>query len=101
MDFIKQVEKALGFKLYDWQKAYILDKGLLPVGGRKNGKTLAVMLKCMMPDLPDMKWKRDDIQYFTDGTVKTRRYDMWYENEFKKLYFKLKDAGVELRKIEF
>ena len=44
---LEQVEKALNIKIYDWQKAYILDKYYDPTAAarRASGKTLAYIIK--------------------------------------------------------
>ena len=107
--YIHRIEKALGFKLYKWQRDYILDKGPIPtyvLRGRGNGKTVAVMTKFIL----NYKGKPIDIlhpryielvkQELKDdpdiGIVKNR----WFINELCKTYYTLlKKSRLKLREI--
>ena len=48
-EVFKKIEKHFGFKLHDWQKDYIsMTIDFIPVGGRKNGKTFAYVLRHLL-----------------------------------------------------
>ena len=68
-----KVEKALGFKLYEWQKSYIrMDIDEIPVGGRGNGKTLAYILRHLL---------NYEVKYADYSVVSGKyygHYDDWY-----------------------
>lgn len=48
--YIRKIEKALGFKLYDWQKDYIFNDNInaMPKSVRNTGKTVAVITKFLL-----------------------------------------------------
>lgn len=65
------IESHFGFKLYDWQKDYISMKiDSIPVGGRKNGKTFAYVLRHLL----NYEVKIGDYKYAFTEAERTGRY---------------------------
>lgn len=51
---IRAVEQALGYKLYDWQRAYLIDEPIkidIRMTGRMQGHTTAYILKLLLEDI--------------------------------------------------
>lgn len=112
---VKKINKALSISLYDWQIDYIFNDGEYHgeySHGRKNGKTLANILKLLLllPEDEPIKIRKnsrqfsnecsylygylreDDINYFR------RRY---FSDELLRTYHSLvKVKGLKLRKVE-
>lgn len=89
---IKPIEKALGFQLYPWVKKAITtgDDSLFPKG-RMIGKTVCSIL-CFL--LTDFKFIDED-KYKTNTMQR-----IWFDN-CKKIYSKLKDAGLDFPDYHF
>ena len=67
----EKIESHFGFKLYDWQKDYISMKiDGIPVGGRKNGKTFAWVLRHLL----NYEVKLGDYKYVFANVARTENY---------------------------
>lgn len=119
--YIEEVERVLGFPLHDWQKAYLHAHPYSNVysfnKGRRNGKSLAHMLKVMMPGGTPLKvfrrrkfpaginWECRDVLsadiFENEWGLMKEYYATQVYNDARNLYFKLKENGVEVRDIEF
>lgn len=91
---LEQVEKALDIKLYDWQKAYILDKyyDKAAAAGRASGKTLAYIIKRLLTPIPFAISKRE-LEYYSDGTGK--RYNVYFREWALEINDKLTATGIK------
>ena len=82
----EEVEKALGFKLFYWQKTYVVG-----VGFRRFGSTTACILR-------DLLWDADEspIVYTKPVSSKTESF---YRAELLKIKEKLDKAGIKTRAV--
>lgn len=91
---IPQIEKAFGFKLYDWQREYLLGKKQFRSGGRRNGNTFAYCLKLLLAD-------REPIELSTLHTYADEshgnRYPKWFANYCYEINDTLVRAGFKTR----
>lgn len=102
---LKKVEKAIGFKLRDWQKKYIIGKSDYMPNGRCNGKTTACIIRmCLSEGEPlnlSRRYYNDILQYAEEDCVTRARQD-FFRHEARKMYDTLKTIkGIPLRKIIF
>ncbi len=101
---LKKVEKALGIKLYDWQRDYImLDSDFIP-DGRRNGKTLAFILRILLnfevklpqSSLTMKEYPRFEYLTFPCDEERSRDYRFrWYRQKVLEIDAMLKSAGIE------
>lgn len=91
---LEQVEKALNIKLYDWQKAYILDKYYDPAAAarRASGKTLAYIIKRLLTPMPFAISKKE-LEHYSDGSGK--RYNVYFKKWALEINEKLTAAGIK------
>lgn len=82
----KRIEYALGFKLFTWQKTYILHGHF-----RRSGKTTAELLKMLVVDVDE-----DPID-LRKAHIPSR--DQWYYDMMVDMYKHLRMAGIKTRKI--
>nr|DAP39813.1 MAG TPA: Transcriptional regulator [Caudoviricetes sp.] len=109
---IKKVEKALGFTLFDWQKAYIFEDkkyGAEIRFARRAGKTLAHILRLCLSDGEPIKAKlkptcsdnNELLSYLGEDGADYHRTN-FFIRDLRQVYKTLKEAGgIELREIEF
>ena len=109
---IKKVETALGFTLFDWQKAYIFEDkeyGAEIRFARRAGKTLAHILRICLSGGERIKAKlkptcsdnNEFLSYLGEDGVNFQR-SKFFICELREVYNKLKEAGgIDLREIEF
>jgi len=109
---IKKVEDALGIKLFDWQKEYLLDDvmyGREIQYARRAGKTLTHCLKVCLSNGEPIKArlepactaKNEFLRYLGEDGCTYHR-SQYFISELKEIYTKLKDyGGIELREITF
>ena len=83
--FFKKIESALGFKLFVWQKTFILTGKF-----RQYGATTAEILR----ELLDMK--AEPLDYTKPPTNNRERF---YRNELRDIQGKLQRAGIETRAV--
>lgn len=97
----KKIEQALGFELYDWQKDYISMKiDSIPVGGRRNGKTVAYIVRHLLNyevklgEYVDVfKWRNG---YFPCDRFTSFQYThYWYPQLVMDIDCKLKSVGLD------
>ncbi|MBX8938504.1 hypothetical protein [Enterococcus gilvus] len=92
--FIEMIEKALGFKLYGYQRKILKGKDVQMPSGRATGKTLTSMLVLLT------KYDQIDepielvLSNFVNG-----RYFSWYTLELRELRRKLVEKGIPCREI--
>ena len=103
-----KIEKALGFKLYDWQKNYILEKSNEVVNKRASGKTTAHILRILfMGEDPieiyigrdkDARWiYGDDHVYVDKGSYEY--FYKFYLNTLKRISDALIKNGIKCREV--
>ena len=81
------VEKALGFRLFGYQKSYILHQGF-----RRMGRTTAEVLQ--------MLFDKDQYDNPIDFTEPPRNKRLRiFRQQFREIWEKLRDAGVEMRPV--
>jgi hypothetical protein len=93
---ILRIEWALGIKLHDWQKQYLLNGVYNPPPGRANGKTT---IHCVRLALSDGPYTLRDIESMRDedhGWV----YPRWYRNKFMEIRDILKAHGFKVCEIK-
>jgi hypothetical protein len=97
---ILHIESALGLKLYDNQKRYLMDEAGL-VGGRRTGKTTAYCIKLALSEGEPLNM--DKPEEFADG------WELGDQRRYAKAYFRrafldireaLKGAGLPVRDIK-
>lgn len=81
------VEKALGFRLFGWQKSYILHQGF-----RRMGKTTAEILQMLFD-----KEQYDNPIDFSEPPRNNRL--RIFRQAFRDIWEKLQDAGIEMRPV--
>lgn len=91
---LEQVEKALDIRLYDWQKAYILDKyyDTAAAARRASGKTLAYIIKKLLTPMPFAIGKKE-LEHYSDGSGK--RYNVYFKKWALEINEKLTAAGIK------
>lgn len=110
----KDIERALGFKLYRWQKRYIFKDGKFIRDVRGNGKTTAHIIKmCIDVDAEPLTISLTAHQIHTHPDCEkewmlmdfeTPRNKMSYEaymKEFKRIYDTLQENNIPVRDITF
>ena len=81
------VEKALGFKLFGYQKSYILGQGF-----RQMGRTTSEILRMLF----DKKQYDNPIDF--SGPARNRQ-KLIFRQQFRDIWEKLHDAGIEMRPV--
>lgn len=91
---LEQVEKALDIRLYDWQKAYILDKyyDTAAAARRASGKTLAYIIKKLLTPMP-LAISKKELEHYSDGSGK--RYNVYFKKWALEINEKLTAAGIK------
>lgn len=91
---LEQVENALDIRLYDWQKAYILDKyyDTAAAAHRASGKTLAYIIKRLLTPMPFAISKKE-LEHYSDGSGK--RYNVYFKKWALEINEKLTAAGIK------
>lgn len=81
------IEKALGFRLFAWQKSYILHQGF-----RRMGRTTSEVIK--------MLFNKEQYDNPIDFTEPPRNKILRiFRQQFREIWEKLRDAGVEMRPV--
>lgn len=92
---MQQVEIAMGFKLHEWQKNYIVygSRALMPAG-RQNGRTTAHILRLLLTSAEPI---------YTGNVAPDEwhghNYVEWYRREVRKIHEKLVAAGIPVQEI--
>lgn len=82
------VEKALGFRLFSWQKEYILSD--CAYTGRRTGKTTAVILHQLL------SVNEEPIDFSRPSPSKRM---VIFRQDFRDIWEKLRDAGIPMRPV--
>lgn len=104
MFIIKEIEEAMGFKLYELQRSYILGEqtylGYDP-NNRRRGLTTAHCIKLALSDGEPLNLHKMhevcDMQHFDRSQL--YRYASWYRDHFLFIRNKLEDHGFKVRKV--
>jgi hypothetical protein len=94
------IEEALGIRLYDHQKNYLLGIGGGMSGGRRVGKTTAYCIALALSDGNPLNlrkpWEFSDEPFLTNH----RTYSVqFFRYEFLRIRKQLKDAGFTVRSV--
>lgn len=90
---IPLIEKALGFELYEWQKAYLLGEISKVPTERRAGRTTAYVVKLLLTNdrsIDSNKYK--DIQEYKD--LQTPYYNDIFKHELRMIDDKLTSVGL-------
>lgn len=90
---IPLIEKALGFKLYEWQKAYLVGETFKEPTGRRVGRTTAYIVKLLLTNervIDSNKYK--DIQQYKDHGGS--HYGDFFKHEMRMIDDKLTSVGL-------
>ena len=90
---IQKIEKAFGFSLHDWQKAYMKDESDFILGGCRNEKTFAVCLKLLLTN--EQTIKKSEIRKFADGFKLKRKQAKEFVSEILCINKILEENGIE------
>lgn len=94
-EILPVIEKALGFELYNHQKQYLLDEGILQ-GGRATGKTVAYCIKLALSDGEPLDLKYPET--FSDRSE--RHYSRgFFRAEFMRIRGLLQAHGFKVRSV--
>lgn len=96
---IEEVEKVLGFKLYDYQRAVLLGESYTLPHGRRSGKTLCHQLKQLLLSDRIELTPRSYISDFDYHGVLPLKYEHWYRRELEDLHKKLENNGIQVARI--
>lgn len=99
MEMLKRIESVLGFRLEEWQRDYIMSDGIERLKGRKNGMTLAHILKTLLIDEEPMKVYMGNLGSITDEKY-GRIYENFYLDELLKTRERLAESGIPVREIK-
>lgn len=99
----KHIENALGIKLYQSQKDYLLSESYLPpVGDRQTGKTMAYCIKLALSNGVPLNMNKPE--EFSDGFELGGHKEKYARNHFRHEFLKIHDAlkqyGLSVRDIE-
>lgn len=93
---IPQIEKAFGFRLYKWQRNYLLGNRRYRTKHRRNGNTFAYCVKLLLSDGEPIKielLKRGRYADEIHGTY----YRMWFAQYLLEINDTLRKAGLDTR----
>lgn len=99
---IHDLEKVLGFELYDYQKAILTSgKWDIPRTTRRSGHTFTFMLKQLLLEDKISFTPRSFISDYYKLPYQTSalKYEHWYRRELQDLAKKLNDNGIATAKI--
>lgn len=91
-DMIPTIEAALGFKLYDWQRSYLLGEEHVMPNGRKTGRTTAYIVKILLTNPEPIDIKLEAMKYKDHKEV---RYTQFFRNEVYRIDEKLATVGLD------
>ena len=99
-DMIPKIEKTFGFRLYEWQKEYLLGKTDCRMGGRYNGKTFAYCLRLLLSDGQPIPRKEIKLRKLSDNPLCDDNYQKWFVKYLLNMNTILKNAGFQTRIVE-
>lgn len=104
-DKIRAVELALGYKLYDWQRAYLMDEPTkidIRMTGRRQGHTTAYILKLLLEDteaapinLTNQRAIVDIVDWWSYSDYHRRHDNVGYTRIFTDMLIDIKNALKE------
>lgn len=101
LEHISEIETALGIKLYDHQKAYLLGKSNALLLDRKTGKTVAYCIKLALSEGPPLNIDRPEDFSDRQGMPNNRTYaKLYFRDIFMEIRSKLEKQGLPVRGIE-
>ena len=104
---IERIEQALNVELYEWQRLYIITGIWQPPEGRRQGRTLAYILRLLLDQSkPLLMYNPSDARAYADNPFAGRQYEpvpmhyaVWFEREISDIYEQLRAAGVPVREL--
>ena len=94
----ERIEKALGFKLYDAQKGYLLSKNrYMYARGRGSGKTLAYCIKLALSEGIPLDMRKSE--EFSDREEPHSYNKGYFRDMFYKVWASLKKQGFKVREL--
>lgn len=112
-ELIKEIEKVLDIKFYEWQRKYLLNEPMvldMKITGRGTGKTSIYMIKKLFEDPKPLLLRRKseivaivDWWHWTDSEIRAIDHPNLnvYKDGLKYIYERLNDAGINTRKVIF
>ncbi|MFJ7736409.1 hypothetical protein ACIQ2D_08695 [Lysinibacillus sp. NPDC097287] len=95
---IPLIEKALGFELYEWQRAYLLNQPHKVPTGRAVGYTTTYIVKLLLTNdrLIDIK---KDVRRYQDYTA-SGHYSSFFRHEMRMIDDKLTSVGLVTQSVK-
>lgn len=93
---ITEIEKAFGFRLYKWQRNYLLGERDHRTRHRRNGNTFAYCVKLLLSDGEPINPKLLDRGKYADEFHGVY-YRIWFARYLLEINNTLKKAGFETR----
>lgn len=93
---IPVIEKAFGFRLYKWQRNYLLGKRRCRTRHRRNGNTFAYSIKLLLSDGEPIKPELLEYGRYTDE-FHGKYYRIWFAKYLLDIDRTLKEAGFKTR----
>ncbi len=90
-EMIPLIEKALGFKLYDWQRAYLLEEQHSKPKERASGRTTAYIVKLLLTNHEPIDIKFHAMRYKDHQGV---HYTDFFRNFMREIDEKLTNVGL-------
>lgn len=112
-EILLRIEKVFEIKLYEWQKAYLLDEPILLniiTTGRCQGKTFGYIIKTIFEsdellDLRRPESLENKCDWWSLGRsprdIRYGSYDRFFKSMFKEIYQKLIENDFIVRKVLF
>jgi len=94
---IPLIEKALGFKLYDWQRAYLLGESYAEPTERRSGRTTVYVIKLLLTNREPINIKFDAMKYKDHRGV---HYTDFFRKFMREIDEKLTDVGLTTRSVK-
>lgn len=105
---LRQIErKVLGFKLYDWQRQFILNNNAIHpscmIGERASGKTLTYDLSIILNNNEPNKIISKFSGVLLDEPYVKRglQYRTWHYQQLKDLYTNIQEKKIKVNNIKF
>ncbi|MEK3728629.1 hypothetical protein [Lysinibacillus sp. FSL W8-0953] len=96
-ELIPLIEKALGFKLYEWQRAYLLEKPYSEPLERVTGRTTVYVIKLLLTNREPINIKFDAMRYKDHSGV---HYADLFRNYMREIDAKLTAVGLPTRTVK-
>ncbi len=96
-EMLTGIERIFGFKLYDWQKEYILGKTDVRKGGRRNGNTFAYCIRLLLSDGEPIPRKYSALRSKADAAFPDEGYKTWFARYLLEINDTLTKAGFKTR----